>query len=195
MWIFTTYGFFSFTQSTYQPGFIQIRARDDRDLVDLKKRHKLKGKVIETDNSDYRWRLLVKPDTAARIVAAEVEAIDYSNFKNATTDRMHARPLMDVWSSMMRVQTARERELRGESRVVPRTRHEPTSRLGMLSQRLLFEHEHNQTDGEHRSQALGRGPSVEDLEDAERIYLAERRSMARRAYEWGADLEDQEIPF
>lgn len=113
MWIFTTYGFFSFTQSTFEPGKIQIRARDDRDLEDLKKRHKLRRTpIVETDNSDYRWRILVTPATAAKIMAAEVEAIDYSNFKNATTERMHGRPLMTVWDTMMRVQRQREAALR-----------------------------------------------------------------------------------
>jgi len=111
MWIFTTYGFFSFTQSTYTPGFIQIRARDERDLEDLKRRHRLKGKIIETPQADYRWRVLVKPETASRILADEAAAIDYSNFKDATTDRQHARPLMEVWSAMMRVQRARVAEL------------------------------------------------------------------------------------
>jgi hypothetical protein len=124
MWIFTTYGFFSFTQSAFEPGKIQIRARDDRDLEDLKKRHKLRAKIVETDNSDYRWRILVTPATAAKIMAGEVEAIDYANFKNATTDRMHARPLMEVWTSMMRVQRQREAALRPpEPRTRPRGRH------------------------------------------------------------------------
>lgn len=109
MWIFTNYGFFSFTQSTYRPGFIQIRARDDRDLSDLRRKHGLRGKIIETENSDYRWRILCRQATAARIMAAEAMDIDYSNFKNAATPRQASRPLMEVWSAMHTVQRARVR--------------------------------------------------------------------------------------
>lgn len=108
MWIFTTYGFFSFTRSPLEPERIQIRARDDRDLEDLKKRHGIKAKIIETDHSDYRWRIIVDRGVAAKIMTDETLAIDYENFKNATTDRMHSRPLMSVWSSMMSVQRERE---------------------------------------------------------------------------------------
>jgi hypothetical protein len=107
LWIFTTYGFFSLTQSTFQPGFIQIRARDDRDLEELREKHGLRGKIIETRNSDYAWRILVRPATAARILSEETLSIDYSNFKNATTERQHSRPLMQVWSAMMQVQNRR----------------------------------------------------------------------------------------
>ena len=107
MWIFTNYGFFSFTQSTFRRGFIQIRARDDRDLTDLKAKHGLKGKIIETQYSDYRWRILCRQTTAARILASEAMDIDYSNFKDSTTARQHGRPLMEIWSAMMRVQRER----------------------------------------------------------------------------------------
>lgn len=118
LWIFTTYGFFSFTQSTFQPGFIQIRARDDRDLEELREKHGLRGKIIETRNSDYVWRILVRPATAARILSEETLSIDYANFKNATNERQHSRPLMQVWSAMMTVQTRRlsSRSRRGVDR-------------------------------------------------------------------------------
>lgn len=170
MWIFTNYGFFSFTQSTFKPGFIQIRARDDRDLADLKTRHKLKGQIIETTESDYRWRILVKPETAGRILADEAAAIDYSNFKNATTDRMHARPLMEVWSAMMRVQRARVAELYGPA------------------------------PGTHRSQrSAGFGLSQswwsrDDDDDQGELDLGEfRRPKKRRGR--GHDSDGEEIPF
>ncbi len=109
MWIFTNYGFFSFTQSTYRPGFMQIRARDDRDLEELKRRHGLRGRIIETNVSDYRWRVLCRPATACRIVAVEMAQVDYSNFKNASegpqAERHH--DLMRVWGAMMDVQRRR----------------------------------------------------------------------------------------
>lgn len=104
MWIFTTYGFFSVTESPEAAGVLQIRARDERDLKDLKRRHFLTSRIIETEHTDYRWRLLCSPAVFAEIMSKEVLDINYSNFKNAASQRQKARPLMAVWSAMASVQ-------------------------------------------------------------------------------------------
>ena len=121
MWINTTSGFFSLTQSTYEVGKIQIRARDDRSLERLIETFRLTGQaaeIVETPKADYRWRILVTPRQAAAIVSAEVMAIDYSNFKNAAhrpeTNALHP-DLMATWSAGMRHQHKRVSSLGGEN--------------------------------------------------------------------------------
>ena len=108
LWLFTRYGFFSTTQSPYQPGAVQIRARDPEDLERLKDavpdllEH---AQVVETPTADYGWRLVVSQQTWVAVAArlASSNHLDYSNFKNeATRGLPHLSPLLHrIWSAVM----------------------------------------------------------------------------------------------
>tara|TARA_R110000796_G_C14571530_1_gene435768 strand:- start:10059 stop:10826 length:768 start_codon:yes stop_codon:yes gene_type:complete len=120
MWIHSaTAGFISITQSTYEEGKLQLRARDERTLQRLIEDYRLRdqaAEIVELPKADYRWRILLTPRQAAAIISAEVLAIDYSNFKNTAhrPENDHLQPdLMATWSAGMRHQHKRVDELGG----------------------------------------------------------------------------------
>jgi hypothetical protein len=108
MWLFTRYGFFSVTVSSVDPGTMQIRARDRGHLERLIERFPGElgaAAILETKDSDYRFRLIVKrsewPTLAARLAAD----IDYGNFKSDAAKRFgtkseYVHALHDVWGTM-----------------------------------------------------------------------------------------------
>jgi len=83
MWLFTKYGFFSVTQHAKRRDNIQVRARTDQDLHDLKAAFPALDRcpIIETKDADYRWRLIVQRWKWNVVGAALVADIDYGNFK------------------------------------------------------------------------------------------------------------------
>lgn len=116
MWLHTIRGFYSITRSTYTPGLMQIRARDDRSLELLINHHFIgsetdaNGGIVDTPTADYRWRVLVSLGTLTKIMETEATgASDYSNFKNACHDNhpeVHPDQ-MATWSAGMRHQHER----------------------------------------------------------------------------------------
>jgi hypothetical protein len=103
MWLFTKYGFFSVTQNAKRKDNIQIHARAEQDLVDLKAAYPAldRSPIIETPDADYRWRLIVQRWKWDVVGAALVADIDYGNFKGkiATipTQREKSGMLHDIW--------------------------------------------------------------------------------------------------
>lgn len=104
MWIFKTYGFFSVTRSLQEPDKIQIRARVKKDLENLKKRHFLKGRIIETRAADYRWRVICTPKQWEAVALRMAKEITYPNFKAACEPDQKKKPLMAIWSLLHRYQ-------------------------------------------------------------------------------------------
>ena len=83
MWIVTTAGFYSIVKKPTDPaGKLTIRSRVKTDLVNLKKRLPGLSDIIESDDSDYRYRAFAKPEELAKALSKIVVDIDYSNFKN-----------------------------------------------------------------------------------------------------------------
>lgn len=119
MWLFTKHGFYSATRSATNKGFIQIRARCRGDLVNLQERFALTGKIIETPEADYRWRILCRPSTWEMLAVKLAADVDYSNFKNSVGDDQHDKPLMAVWSLMNRFQEEQTRKERKASSRLP----------------------------------------------------------------------------
>jgi len=119
MWLFTRHGFYSVTRSINEPDKLQIRARAKGDLERLagfmvtRDQPVAQGtakdlqKIIETPDADYRWRVIVTPDTW-QIIAVELMAdIVYHNFKNEIRDNQRHNDYTRVWGIMNSVQ-ARE---------------------------------------------------------------------------------------
>jgi hypothetical protein len=91
MWLFTVHGLLSATRSPQDPSKVQIRARTKSTIDAIAQiLTSIDGQiqsVIETNQSDYRYRLITTPDQwaqLARLLAAEVT---YPNFK----DEVHRR--------------------------------------------------------------------------------------------------------
>lgn len=91
MWLFTRYGFFSVTQPTRDNAdakaseLVQVRARMRMHLQALQARFPagLAGEILDSDETDYRYRLIVARGRFERVAAALVNELDYSNFKGA----------------------------------------------------------------------------------------------------------------
>lgn len=110
MWLITDRGFYSVVDKGDREGHLCVRARVKDDLENLFKLDCLSGyagDVIDTDNSDYRFRVYVtRADWAAACSTFAVE-IDYDNFKNAVGMRQgygRASTYMGVWDDLATLQ-------------------------------------------------------------------------------------------
>jgi hypothetical protein len=112
MWMFTRYGFFSITKPTFgmtkaeADRHLQVRGRVRSHLDALKARFASLADVelIETEDSDYRYRFVVPKETWVEVARQLAEEVDYSNFKsecarkNPWTDSAYVSSLHDIWS-------------------------------------------------------------------------------------------------
>jgi hypothetical protein len=106
MWIFTPKGFVSIVADKTRPGNLLIRARKKKHLRDL-----FQGvDVTTTQAKDYRFRISIPSEDAARIVAAEIVGIDYPNFKNSIQEHDYHDACLDVWTTMLRFQGRQEKK-------------------------------------------------------------------------------------
>jgi hypothetical protein len=109
MWVFTTHGFYSAVCDTSDSlGRLKVRARRKRHLENLKQRFGLKDDIIETTDSDYRFRILLPKQEWVAICTALAEDITYENFKGAvreTGDTKYEKALHRVWSDMLALQS------------------------------------------------------------------------------------------
>lgn len=112
MWIASTLGFFSIVKKGH-PGEWQVRARTRRDIENLANaiNHKpLLGdqRIIETGNSDYRFRIVVDWRGKQNVMKALEDTIDYSNFKSKIAmvedQRGKLSAYHDIWVIMERFQ-------------------------------------------------------------------------------------------
>ena len=81
MWLFTRHGFYSLTRSKQEPHKLQVRARVRLDLENLQTLTGLTEPILETTDSDYRWRMIVTPVDGEYLVSLLTHDIDYTNFK------------------------------------------------------------------------------------------------------------------
>jgi hypothetical protein len=110
MWLVTDRGFYSVVDKGDREGYLCVRARVGDDLAKLFEIESLAGyagEVIETDNSDYRFRVYVTREDWVAASADLARQIDYPNFKSAVEDRQgraRADIYMKVWSALARLQ-------------------------------------------------------------------------------------------
>jgi hypothetical protein len=110
MWLVTERGFYSVVDKGDREGYLCVRARVRGDLENLFRLDCLAGyagEVIETDNSDYRFRVYVNREDWITAAAELARQIDYSNFKSAVGRRQghdRANAYMDVWGDLARLQ-------------------------------------------------------------------------------------------
>lgn len=122
MWLFTKYGFFSIVCAAgkdKKPNRrkAMVRARTRAHLEALKRRFPklLRGRIIETEKTDYGFRILIPKNKATALAAALMREIDYGNFKSAVAEthdgtgldedmKAYEKALHAVWAEMAKLQ-------------------------------------------------------------------------------------------
>jgi hypothetical protein len=99
MWIFLNDAFFSIVADMEDPEVLVVRARVQGDLErtfgsDLD--------IIESDDSDYRFRVFLYRDFVAHVIHEKVLHVDYYNFKSsiAKDDKDRNHFYLRVWAVM-----------------------------------------------------------------------------------------------
>jgi hypothetical protein len=115
MWIITKIGFFSIVQKEWnQPNHtLTIRARVRKDLESLRAYLPDMGEIVESLDSDYRYRAVADRKTVSEAMAKLAADIDYDNFKNEVASRQgYARASVygDVWHDLYRLRSGRYEE-------------------------------------------------------------------------------------
>lgn len=111
MWLITPIGFFSVVQkpSDVATGTLTVRARVRSDLEALREHHLPGlGEVVESSTNDYRFRAAAPRQEVANAMAAMVNVLDYSNFKNEVAKVQgpcRAHLYHDIWDVLYRLQT------------------------------------------------------------------------------------------
>lgn len=109
MWLFTRHGFYSVVRDTYSRDrdHMAIRARDREHLENLGKLVD-SGRIIETPEADYRWRIVVPRRVwLERIMPALAEDVEYTNFKKSVPNDTYDVGnwiLHDMWETLYRFQ-------------------------------------------------------------------------------------------
>ena len=110
MWLVTDRGFYSVVDKGDREGCVCVRARVRDDLLALIELDSLadwEGRIIDTDDSDYRFRIYVTREDWVLAAAELAERIDYDNFKNAVARRQghdRADTYLEVWRDLARLQ-------------------------------------------------------------------------------------------
>lgn len=101
MWVFTKHGFVSAVQNKHDSNEVLVRARDRRSLAAVA--DATGGSIVHTRSADYPYRLSIHKAAFAEWMLAQVDGIDYANFKDTvvvTRGADYERHLMTVWSVM-----------------------------------------------------------------------------------------------
>lgn len=109
MWILAARGFYSVVQKpeNVANGEVSVRARVRADLEALAEFLPTMGNIIESDDSDYRFRAIAAKDDFAAAAAAMVRDIDYDNFKSVVAERQgqeRADVYSGVWLDLLTLQ-------------------------------------------------------------------------------------------
>lgn len=104
MWLFTKYGMFSVVRCSTDPDVLKFRARKREHLEALIKQARLSKdrRIIETTDSDYRFRIILNRTLGLRILDELMADIDYTNFKDAAKKQQgsnndYVKTLLQVW--------------------------------------------------------------------------------------------------
>ena len=100
MWIMGTDFFLSVVRKDCSPGQLLVRARREGDI------EKVFGKVeVQKDTTaDYLFRARIDEERVAEAMRSELRRIDYGNYKSSVRDKRLHDALLDVWTSMSKLQ-------------------------------------------------------------------------------------------
>lgn len=102
MWVFLTDAFFSIVEDRDNPTILMVRARLPGDI----EAHFGDSEVVEMDAADYRFRAFVPRDEVRKVIADQVDAIDYPDFKSQIDlcDDVRNNAYHHVWAEMRAAQ-------------------------------------------------------------------------------------------
>jgi hypothetical protein len=100
MWICTSNAFVSIVHKDCAPGELLVRARVKGHIEKLFP----EAKVTLYTKSDYLYRAIVSRGTVEAVVAAQIAAIDYGNFKDTVKDDALHNAYLRVWQDMAALQ-------------------------------------------------------------------------------------------
>ena len=112
MWIITKIGFFSIVQKPWDKptGTLTIRARVHDDLVRLKAFLPDMSDIIDSHDSDYRYRAFAARGSVSAAIANLSADIDYDNFKSeisASQGCARATLYGEIWQVLYGLQSDR----------------------------------------------------------------------------------------
>lgn len=105
MWVFLSDAFLSVVAHRDQPDKLLVRARARGDI----ERVFPGAQVTETRAADYRFRSTLPRQEVAQAMAAQVQGIQYDNFKNSVREPDRHDAYFEAWGAMHRFQDARTR--------------------------------------------------------------------------------------
>ena len=100
MWIFLNDAFVSIVAHKDDPDKVVVRARVRGDIENVFG----DVEVIETDNSDYRFRAFLPREMVANVVWNSLMDVDYTNFKDSVKENRRHDAYLGVWDVMRRLQ-------------------------------------------------------------------------------------------
>jgi hypothetical protein len=103
MWIVTNESFLSIVQNRDNPDEFVVRARIDGDIEEFLGRD---FTVLETSDSDYRFRAFVPKSVVKVKMMDQINSINYDNFKDSVKDFERKDWYTQIWTVMYRVQEA-----------------------------------------------------------------------------------------
>lgn len=111
MWLMTKHGFYSIVCAHDDKGqphknLMMIRARKKEHLERIMEYSGALGDIVETDNTDYPYRIIADRDVVVPLAGRLMDEVDYSNFKKAAAaptgtpgDAAYQTFLHSVWAS------------------------------------------------------------------------------------------------
>ena len=102
MWVMLNDAMFSIVENREDKTQVVVRARRGGDLEKVFTSYK--DKVIESDDSDYRFRIFADRNYVAEKMSEQVGRIDYDNFKNSVSDKLLKKAYNKCWSALYEVQ-------------------------------------------------------------------------------------------
>lgn len=103
MWIAMNDSFVSIVEDRNNNNGVAVRARVRDDLENLFPSYK--DNIIETTDSDYRFRLFLGKQFVADTIQNRIVGINYDNFKDSVKESWRKKAYMDIWQVMYRVQS------------------------------------------------------------------------------------------
>jgi len=102
MWIVMNDSYISAVQDRTNKMNLVVRARVREDLENAFP--SLKQDIIESTDSDYRFRLFMTKQFLCGVMNTKIMNIDYDNFKNSVKQNWRHDAYLAIWSIMYKVQ-------------------------------------------------------------------------------------------
>tara|TARA_B100001094_G_scaffold201103_1_gene195107 strand:+ start:3933 stop:4262 length:330 start_codon:yes stop_codon:yes gene_type:complete len=102
MWIVMNDSYISAVQDRNNKMNLVVRARVREDLENAFP--SLKQDIIESTDSDYRFRLFMSKQFLCGVMNTKIMNIDYDNFKNSVKQNWRHDAYLAIWSIMYKVQ-------------------------------------------------------------------------------------------